>query len=353
MPGTWFCSLCIFLSLGLGAAPVRNHEIQLRNNNYAHAPGQMLLQSAGFTKVIVRVFSDDEKNGGLYFVNPLFKAVRPVLDNWAPEFLRGEVGLWAWMGGRYFSWLKDSRFLDREWRNGQRRIIPRLDLFNPEAEQLLVSLFRELAQKPIRGILIQDDLMLGRYEGFSNWGKAYFTMATGLPADERLMSQNSSAQARAWERVKCERLMQILEKIVMACKAVNPQLKIAMNIHYEMPLAPGQARSWYAHEVPALAASSLDYLYLMAYHRQIKSELGMSETANRLYFAKMAAAALESFGPKLVLKLQVRDWQTSAPIPLAELQAYYDLIPAGIERVCFAAADPGDIPLIAQIIEKQ
>jgi len=340
------------MSLGLGAASLRSHEIQLRNNNYAQAPDQTLLQSNGFTKVIVRVFSDDEKNGGLYFINPLFKAVRPVLDNWAPEFLRGEVSFWAWMGGRYFSWMKDSPYLDREWRNGQKRVIPKLDLFNPEAEQLLVSLFRALAQKPIRGILIQDDLVLGRSEGFSNWGKACFTMATGLPAEEHLMSLPNSAHSRAWERVKCGRLVQVLEKIVLACKAVNPQLKIAMNIHYELPLAPTESRSWYAHDAPALAASSLDYLYLMAYHRQIKSELGLSETANRLYFVKMAAAALESFGPKLVLKLQVRDWQTSALIPLAELKTYYDLIPAGIERVCFAAADPEDIPILARIFGK-
>jgi hypothetical protein len=126
-----------------------------------------------------------------------------------------------------------------------------------------------------------------------------------------------------------------------------------MNIHYEMPLAPGQARSWYAHDVQALAASHLDHLYLMAYHRQIKSELGLSETANRLYFAKMVAAALERFGPRLVVKLQVRDWQTSEWIPLAELQAYYDLIPAAVDRVCFAAVDPGDIPLIGQLIQKK
>jgi len=51
-----------------------------------------------------------------------------------------------------------------------------------------------------------------------------------------------------------------------------------------------------------------------------------------------------------VVKLQVRDWRTAKLIPLAELKTYYDLIPAGVERVCFAAADPEDIVLIAQII---
>lgn len=333
-------------------ARVRIHEIQLRNNDYANAPDPLQLQAHGFTKVILRVFSDDEKNGGLYFINPAFKAVRPVLDNWAPAFSGGAVSLWAWMGGRYFSWLKDSRFLDLEWRDGQRRIIPKLDIFNPEAEQVLVGLFKALAQKPVRGILIQDDLVLHGNEGFSNWGKAYFTKATGLSADERLMSKNSSVHNRAWERVKCERLMQVLEKIIAVCKTVNPQIKIGMNIHYETPLAPGQARSWYAHDLPALVASSLDYFYLMAYHRQIKNELRLDAANSLVYFAKMTAAALARFGPRLVVKLQVRDWRSSAPIPIDELRSYYDLIPAGVERVCFAAADPEDIPLLARIFGK-
>jgi hypothetical protein len=298
----------------------------------------------------VRVFSDDEKNGGLYFINSMFKTVRPVLDNWAPKFSGGKVGLWAWMGARWFSWFHDSRYLDFEWRNGQRLVIPKLDLFNPDAEQIIVDLFKQLAQKSIRGILIQDDLVLRRNEGFSNWGKAYFTRATGLSANERLMLQNGNAHNKVWEHLKCERVAQLVKKIVQTCKAVNPQIEIGMNIHYETPLAPEQARSWYGHDLAALASSSLDYLYLMAYQRQIKSELGLSEVANRLYFGKMVAAALKDIGPKLVVKLQVRDWQSSELIPIAELQSYYNLIPAAVDRICFAAADPEDIPLIAQII---
>jgi len=342
----------LFLTIGLGAAPARIHEIQLRGNDYACAPDPSFLLANGIAKVILRVFSDDEKNGGLYFINPTFKTVRPVLDSWAPRFQGEALEFWAWMGGRYFSWIEDARLLDCEWRDGRKRVIPKLDLFNPDAERIIVGLFRQLAQKPIRGILIQDDLVLRRSEGFSNWGKAYFTMATGRPVDERSMSQRNSAIGRAWERCKCERVAQILEKIVQACKAVNPGIKVGMNIHYEVPLAPEQARSWYAHDLEALAAGSLDHLYLMAYHRQIKSELALSEAANRLYFAKMTAAAVASFGSRLVVKLQVRDWRSGALIPIDELRAYYGLIPAGAMRVCFAAADPDDIPFVSQIFKK-
>jgi biofilm PGA synthesis lipoprotein PgaB len=351
MPGTWFCSFCLLLSLA--SSPPRSHEIQLRRNDYPVPPNPQLLRAQGFAKVIVRVFSDDEKDGGLYFANSSFKVVRPLLDDWAPRFGRGEVGLWAWMGGRFFKWFKDSRYLDLEWQDGQRRIIPKLDLFNPEAERIIVSLFSELAQKPVQGILIQDDLVLRRSEGFSNWGKAYYTRATGIPADERLMAQVNSAQSRTWARLKCERVERLLEKIIAACKSLNPQLKIGMNVHYETPLTPELARSWYAHDLAALAASSLDYFYLMAYQRQIRSELGLSEAENRDYFARMTTAALQCFGSRLVVKLQVRDWQTSELIPMAELKSYYDLIPPGVERVCFAAADVADIPYISSLFSEK
>lgn len=353
MPGTWFSSLCLLLGVALaplyGSAPIRVHEIQFRHNGYAHAPEPALLLAGGFDKVILRVFSDDEKNGGLYFLNSVFRTVRPVLEGWAPQFGEGGIALWAWMGSRYFSWVKNSRLLDVELRNFQRRVIPKLDLFNPDAEALIVAMFMDLAQKPVRGILIQDDLTLRRYEGFSNWGKAYFVRATGLAVDEQRMVQAGTSLGQAWERCKCERVAQILDKILRACKAGNPGMRIGMNIHYELPLQPQQARSWYAHDLETLKTSGLDLFYLMAYHRQIQSELALSEAANRAYFARMTTAALEHFGPRLVVKLQVRDWRSGAPIPFEELKAYYDLIPAGVGRVCFAAVDPEDIQLLNRI----
>jgi hypothetical protein len=90
----------------------------------------------------------------------------------------------------------------------------------------------------------------------------------------------------------------------------------------------------------------------MAYHRQIRAEMKLGEGDNRLYFRRMLEAALTLWGPRLVVKMQVRDWKTSELIPLEELRTYYALIPAGVERVCFAAADPEDLELISQVIEK-
>ena len=127
-------------------------------------------------------------------------------------------------------------------------------------------------------------------------------------------------------------------------------MEIGLNVHYEAPLTPAWARSWYAFDIQAAGTSAVDLFYLMAYHRQIRDEMQLAEGDNRLYFRRMLEAALRHWGPRLVVKLQVRDWRTSEPIPLDELRTYYGLIPAGVERVCFAAADPEDIPIISQII---
>lgn len=357
MRGTWRISHIFFLALALapaaGPAAGRQHEIQLRRNDYAAVAASERLRAAGFSKAILRVFSDDEKNGGLYFSNGIFPVVRPALDLWAREFSQKAVSLWAWMGTRKFAWLKDSGLLDHEWASGVPRLTSKLDLFNPQSLELIVRLFGQLARQQVAGILIQDDLTLLRGEGFSSWGKASFTRASGLAADPQRLLAGGSAHNRVWEDVKVERVATVLGKITAACREANPSVQVGLNVHYEAPLQPAQARSWYAFDARAVNATGVDLFYLMAYHRQMKTEMKLGEGDVRLYFRRMLESALRLWGSRLVVKLQVRDWKTSEPIPADELKTYYGLIPDGVERVCFAAADPEDIDLISQIISKE
>jgi hypothetical protein len=351
MPGTFLASLLLVLSLP-GAAPAagRRHEVQFRRNDYAVVPAPARLQAAGLAKALLRVFSDDERLGGLYFTSGLFPVKRPVLDQWAATHAGSAVPLWAWMGARKFAWLADPALLDREWRDGAARLVPKLDLFNPQAQELIAELFGRLARQPVGGVLIQDDLTLLGREGFSSWGRASFVRASGLEAEPRRMLARGSAHAQAWEDLKSATVSSVLGRIVAACRAANPEIGVGLNVHYEAPLTPGRARSWYAFDAAAAGASGVDLFYLMAYQRQIKAEMRLGEGENRLYFRRMLEAALELWGERLVVKLQVRDWKTSEPLPLEELKVYYDLIPAAVRRVCFAAADPEDLELISRVI---
>lgn len=343
--------LLLAAALGLPAA-ARRHEVQFRRNDYPAVAAPARLQALGFAKAILRVFSDDEKNGGLYFPSGAFPVVRPALDPWAAAYRDGAVPLWAWMGARKFAWLREERLLDRHWHKGESQPIPKLDLFNPEAVELQAALFAALARQPVRGILVQDDLTLLRQEGFSRWGREAFARESGLAADPARMLAKGSAWARAWEETKTTRVGQVLRRIVDACRRARPGIEIGLNVHYEAPLTPERARSWYAFDAGAAAAAGVDHFYLMAYPRQMKAEMRLAEGENRLYFRRMLEAALRLWGGKLVVKLQARDWKTSEPIPLEELRAYYDLIPAGVERVCFAASDPEDLERISKVISR-
>jgi biofilm PGA synthesis lipoprotein PgaB len=352
MRGTSLCSLVLFLFPLLLFSGSRQHEVQFRRNDYPVVAPPGRLQAAGVSKAILRVFSDDERRGGLYFASGIFPVVRPVLASWEGEYSSGTVPLWAWMGARKFAWLNRQGLLDQEWRAGETRPVPKLDLFNPQAQELIVNLFARLSRQAIKGILIQDDLTLQRFEGFSSWGRASFSRASGMTADPRRMLARGSAHNRAWEDLKAGRVAEMLGRIVTACRQADPGVEIGLNVHYEALLTPERARSWYAFDAAAAAASGVDFFYLMAYHRQIKAEMKLGEGDNRLYFRRMLEAALKLWGSRLVVKMQARDWKTSEPIPFVELRTYYDLIPAGVERVCFAAADPEDLDLIAQVIAK-
>jgi biofilm PGA synthesis lipoprotein PgaB len=356
MRGTFLCSLLLVFAPLAGQAPPsapdggRRHEIQFRRNDYAAVAAPERLLAAGLSKAILRVFSDDEPGGGLYFSSGFFPVVRPALDQWARDYSGKPVPLWAWMGARRFAWLSDPLLLDRGWSAGEARPIAKLDLFNPRAFELIGQLFKRLAAQAIQGILIQDDLAISHGEGLSSWGKASFSRASGLPADPRAMLAGGSTANRTWEDIKAARVSEVLAHIVAACRQANPAVAVGLNVHYEAPLTPQRARSWYAFDVAGASASGVDYFYLMAYHRQMKAEMGLGEGENRLHFRRMLEAALGLWGTRLAVKMQVRDWKTSEPIPLAELKAYYDLIPAGVERVCFAAADPEDLDLISKVI---
>lgn len=352
MPGTFHCRpiLALVLTLALPlTAGTRRHEIQFRRNDYAAPAAPARLQAAGLAKAILRVFSDDERNGGLYFPGGPFAAARPVLASWAAAYDGGPVPLWAWMGTRKFAWFGDERLLDRQWRDGREQVLPKLDLFNPEALELQAALLAALARQPVRGILLQDDLTLLQGEGFSGWGQAAFARASGLAADPRLMLKRGTAQQRAWQELKVARVGEALRRIVEACRRARPGIEIGLNVHYEAPLTPERARAWYAFDAAVAAAAGVDLFYLMAYPRQMQAEMKLTEEENRLHFRRLLEAALRLWGGKLAVKLQARDWKTSEPIPLGELQAYYDLIPDGVERVCFAAADPEDLELISKI----
>jgi biofilm PGA synthesis lipoprotein PgaB len=350
--GIFVCSLFFILIGSFGFSAERSYEAQFFTNQLHNKLDFARLERTGIKRIVYRVFWDDEIKGGLYFTNSRFRTIEPSLEQLIEELRvqRSGLELCAWMIGRKFKWVKNTGILDYKYENGRSERIPKLDIFNPEALQKLIDVFRELASKKIGCILIQDDFTLRFNEGFSSWGKAKFTDSTQVPAREKLMMQRDTPYNKSWKRVKIKQLNKVLQWIVQSCKRVNSGIKIGINIYYETPVFTKKAENWYSHNLRKIMNTGIDYIYLMSYHRQIKQEMKLSESKNRQMFRKIVSKAYDICKEKLIVKIQTRDWETSELVPVEEIKAYLALIPPQVKRICFTPITPEDYDYLQEII---
>lgn len=346
------CSLFIFLfgAFHVNASASRSYEIQFHTIKLRGKIDYGRLKRAGITKVIYRVFQDDEKGGGLYFNNTQFRTISPSLEQLSAEFDHHNMELCAWMIGRNFKWITSTFLFDYRYENGGRQKVLKMDIFNPDAVKKIATVFKELASNKIDCILIQDDFAIRYNEGFSPWGRAQYSTTTKVPADEVQMMAENTLFNLNWRRVKVKRLNEVVDEIVRNCKMVNTAIKVGMNVYYEAPIRMKDAENWYGHNLRMLADTNLDYIYLMSYHRQIKDEMKLDEDANRLMFKDIVDKAYEMCGDKLVVKIQVRDWKTGNRIPESEIRVYLNLVPVGVKRVCFTPVTVNDYDYLERII---
>lgn len=328
----------------------RNYEIQFHIMKLHNRLNYKRLSAMRITKLIYRVFEDQEKDGGLYFNNTQFHTLQPALEQLIAEFDFKHLNLCAWMIGRNFKWITDISLFDSQIENDTRQEIPKLDIFNPDAIRKIITIYKELASCKIDAILIQDDFILRYNEGFSSWGKTYFSAAAKVPAVEKLMMTNGTPYNEVWKRVKIDQLKKVLKSIVENCKMVNSAIKIGINIYYETPVFPEKAGAWYAHNLKEILETGVDFIYLMSYQRQIKDEMNWNEEKNRAFFKEIIEKAYDLCKEKLVVKLQIRDWKTAERIPLDEVRAYLELIPPQVEHVCFTPVKVEDYDYLEELI---
>ncbi len=332
----------------------RRYEAQFFALNLPGKLDYKKLAAVGISKIIVSVFQDGSR-GGLYFGNTIFRTIDPALEKVALEMAAGgarrNLDLCAWMITRKFRWVSYTRLFDYCYRKGRRELIRKFDIFNPDAIEKITAVYRELARKDIDCILIQDDFFIRHNEGFSNWGKAAFAASAGFPARESLMVQKNTPYNRKWKEVKRKQVSRVLTQIVGSCKQAKPGIKVGMNIYYETPFNSSWGEAWYAHNLPEIVETGIDYIYLMSYHRQIKEEMKLTESKNREMFRKIVENAYALCKEKLVVKLQLRDWNSGRRIPAAEVRAYLALVPEGVKRICFTPVKPGDYAYLKELIQ--
>lgn len=331
-----------------GNAQTHTYQAQFLSVNILGQLNYKKFSGIGIRTLIVRVFQDEGITGGLFFHNSHFRTLDTRLEKISAEMKSQEqeinLDLCAWMITRKFNWIPYTYLFDYRYENGRRELVRKFDIFNPAAVDKIVAIYKELAAKDIDSILIQDDFFLRYNEGFSDWGKANFSQAVGLPAHEKLMMSADTPYNKKWNRLKREQLIKVLTLIIKGCKQVKPAIKLGMNIYYETPLFIERGENWYAHNLQEIVNTGIDYIYLMSYHRQVKRELRLTESENRLLVGRIIEKAYGICKEKLIVKLQIRDWDTGDYIPLEEVSAYLDMIPQGVGGICFipVKADDGD-----------
>jgi len=268
------------------------------------------LKSSNVNTIFVRVFQNstdrvhfDEQNkcaSGVYFKSKIACNVFDLLDLIIPYAKKYDIKVFAWMATRSLSFLKETHKLELEFRNGNIQSGYGVNIFDKDARNSLIELFRELAMYDIDGILIQDDFILRMNEGLSDLSKTRYYVDYGKLPDNK---------DDDWFKWKLSNLSGFLDKLRYETKKINPKIKFAVNIYYETPVYPEKGLKWYAQSIEQYKKLDFSYFAVMAYHEQIMGELKINFQDTLSYLNVMLNKMSKLLLPEnIVVKIQVREF---------------------------------------------
>ncbi len=313
------------------------------------------LKASGLDTVIVRVFHNsgdryyaaaDPKDGvwreaGVYFKTGHAPVIDDVLGPLTKLAHANGLKIFAWMTTRYADYGLENR-ADLacgayDLKGGKSVRCKGLDLFNEEAIEHLEALYSDLAEYDIDGILFQDDLVLRQTEGFGVHADTLFEAEYGeAPRPESLYVSKGPGRGVdytplfwRWAAWKNGRLLDVATRLKGVVKQKNPEVRFAINLMYESVTNPAYALAWLSQDLVAAVEVGFDYYSIMAYHRQMESELNKRPIAVRGLIGKMVEDAARTVGDssKVLLKLQIVDWVTGENVEEGEVSEILSGIP--------------------------
>jgi biofilm PGA synthesis lipoprotein PgaB len=214
-------------------------------------------------------------------------------------------------------------------------------IFDDAVEKRLIGLYEDVVGSGIDGILFQDDLIMYQYEDFSSEAVALFKKETGIGLDPedlyggvfqdekgRWLVSRYSDTFWLWARWKNQKLLNLARKLIQAVKVADPEIEIAMNFMYETVTDPQNALAWLSQNLAEASKLPIDYYAVMAYHRQMRRELQLSEAAVYDTISTMTATLLKLFDDphKILMKVQMSDWDIQKQIPSVEADEIFQRI---------------------------
>jgi len=213
-----------------------------------------------------------------------------------------------------------SKAIGYDFEKGGLEPIGMWSIFDQAVERGLVALYRDVVRSGIDGILIQDDLVMYHCEDFSPKAKALFEQETGKVLNPEALYQSpfKDSQGR-WCVSHYEDTLQ-----------VNPRIEFAMNFMYESVTDPRNALAWLSQSLTESTRLPIDFFAIMAYHRQIKAELNLTDAGTYEKISNMTSNLHELIDDpnKILMKVQLKDWDTGKEIPAVETDEIFRRINA-------------------------
>ncbi len=302
------------------------------------------IAATGADTVIVRVFHNKtdrfypfvtpRTDSGVYFETDRAPVVADALTPMIRAARLNGLDIWAWMTTKYAAWGQD-RYRLFAYDFSKKTIIPAFgrDLFDDREVADLVALYQDLAAYDIDGILFQDDLVLHHNEGMGESAERLY--GTPIRPGTFYIEPYRSSDGKKyytrgytdafweWSRFKASRLAAVEQAIIEGTRRARPDLKFAVNLSYESVTRPDMALAWLSQDIEKFLKNGTDYVFIMAYHRQIMKEKGLSDPdeAGGLMREIVSRAIPAAGEPSRVgIKLQVMDWETRRPIAADELR---------------------------------
>ncbi|MBN2384332.1 hypothetical protein JXQ70_15755 [bacterium] len=311
------------------------------------------LKAKGVNTVIIRLFQNGgtrDRNGraqydsGVYFKSDQAPLLTDLLEPACRAARTVGISLYGWMTTRNCDWYA---YVQREWQDERynletktKEFYPRCDIFHPAFRKKISDLFYDLAGYDLDGILLQDDCILRSNEAFSAHARQRYYRETGQDIDAQEFYRETvridgktyvskySSRYYAWQDWKIDKLFEFITELALVCKKRRPALKIAMNFYYEILTVPAHARTWYAHDLERARNCPIDLFSFMVYHRQMAAELHKTPTQAIAMLSTMTTTALAEIKDpnRILMKLQVRDWDNGRYIEAQEIKTAFTTI---------------------------
>jgi len=335
--------------LGAQVSVFESRDFQETEKNFVN------LKKAGVNTVIVRAFQNHgdrahyfarpRKKAGVYFETSHAPVVDPVLTKIVSIGHHHGIKVFAWMETRKMPLhLPDpeaSRALAYCFETQALEPIAMWSIFDESVEKKLIGIYKDVVSSGVDGILIQDDLIMYQYEDFSSKAVSLFERQTGKALNPRALYGNVFMDAEGrwcvsrysdtfwvWACWKNQKLLDLARKLIQSAKAVNPKIEVAMNFMYESVTDPKNALAWLSQSLAEATRLPIDYYAIMAYHRQMKKELHLSEEGAYDKISNMTATLLGLVDDpyKIMMKVQMTDWETRKQIPPYEANQVFKRI---------------------------